>query len=104
GATTGGWGGGFDVGLAATSAAARSEDGRGPTTSLRRLVPAHFGVGAPLERAEAIHRGAISMSRLEELPPVVFAAAADDAVAARIVERRAPVGRALSARPLRTRG
>jgi N-acetylglucosamine kinase-like BadF-type ATPase len=96
GATTGDWGGGFDVGLAATSAAARSEDGRGPTTSLERLVPAYFGVGTPLELAEEIHRGAISMSRLEELPPVVFAAAAGDAVAAQIVDRLASEVVALS--------
>ena len=89
GPTTGDWGGGFDVGLAATSAAARSEDGRGPTTSLERLVPAHLGVGTPLELAEEIHRGAIPMGRLEELPPVVFAAAADDAVAGEISERLA---------------
>jgi N-acetylglucosamine kinase-like BadF-type ATPase len=97
GPITGDWGGGFDVGLAATSAAARSEDGRGPTTSLERLVPAQFGVGTPLELAEEIHRGAIPMGRLEELPPVVFAAAADDdAVAAQIVDRLASEVVALS--------
>src|SRR4029450_6900794 len=96
GPTTGDWGGGFDVGLAATSAAARSEDGRGPTTSLERLVPAHFGVDTPLELAEEIHRGAIPMSRLEELPPGVFAAAAADAVAAKIVDRLASEVVALS--------
>jgi N-acetylglucosamine kinase-like BadF-type ATPase len=97
GATTGDWGGGFDVGLAATSAAARSEDGRGPTTSLERLVPAHFGVRTPLELAEEIHRGSIPMSRLEELPPVVFAAAAAaDAVAVQIVDRLASEVVALS--------
>ncbi len=89
GPTTGDWGGGYDVGLAATSAAARSEDGRGPRTSLERLVPAHFGLETPSALAEAIHRGTIPMRRLEELPPVVFAAAADDAVAAEIVDRLA---------------
>ena len=36
GAITGDWGGGFDVGLAGLSAAARSEDGRGPKTALER--------------------------------------------------------------------
>ena len=40
GATTGDWGGGLDVGLAALSAAARSEDGRGPLTVLEDEVPA----------------------------------------------------------------
>jgi len=96
GPTTGDWGGGFDVGLAATSAAARSEDGRGPHTSLQRLVPAHFGLEAPSKLAEEIHRGAIPMARLAELPPVVFAAARDDAVAAGIVERLADEVVALS--------
>jgi len=96
GPTTGDWGGGFDVGLAATSAAARSEDGRGPHTSLERLVPAHFGVDTPSKLADEIHRGAIPMSRLGELPPVVFAAARDDAVAAGIVERLAAEVVALS--------
>ena len=89
GPTTGDWGGGYDVGLAATSAAARSEDGRGPRTSLERVVPAHFGLDTPSALAEAIHRGTIPMRRLAELPPVVFAAAADDAVAAEIVDRLA---------------
>jgi N-acetylglucosamine kinase-like BadF-type ATPase len=89
GPTTGDWGGGYDVGVAAASAAARSEDGRGPRTSLERLVPAHFGLSSPGALAEEIHRGTIPMRRLEELPPVVFAAAADDAVAAEIVDRLA---------------
>ena len=44
GAISGDWGGGFDVGLAALFAAARSEDGRGPETALERTVPAHFGL------------------------------------------------------------
>ena len=95
GPTTGDWGGGFDVGLAATSAAARSEDGRGPRTSLEHLVPAHFDLEKPSRLAKEIHRGTIPMRRLAELPPVVFAAAADDAVAAEIVDRLAR-GRRLS--------
>src|SRR5262249_58228888 len=44
GAITGDWGGGYDVGVAALSAAARSQDGRGPRTSLEQAVPAHFGL------------------------------------------------------------
>src|SRR5205814_330338 len=40
--TTGDWGGGYDVGLAAVVAAARSEDGRGAETTLERAVPGHF--------------------------------------------------------------
>jgi N-acetylglucosamine kinase-like BadF-type ATPase len=89
GAITGDWGGGYDVGLAALSAAARSEDGRGPATSLERAVPAHFELRTPLEVAEAIHGGRIANRRLIELAPVVFAEAGNDDVAAAIVERLA---------------
>jgi N-acetylglucosamine kinase-like BadF-type ATPase len=89
GAISGDWGGGFDVGLAALSAAARSEDGRGPETALERAVPAHFGVATPAALAEAIHLGEIHRRRLVELPPVVFEAAALDPVAAGIVDRLA---------------
>jgi N-acetylglucosamine kinase-like BadF-type ATPase len=89
GELTGDWGGGYDVGLAAQSAAARSEDGRGPATSLERLVPAHFGLETPAELAEAIHRGRIPQRRLSQLAPLVFAAAAEDAVAAGLVDRLA---------------
>ena len=50
GSITGDWGGGYDVGLAAVSAAARSEDGRGPRTSLEQAVPGHFGRQTTLSR------------------------------------------------------
>ena len=70
-------------------AAARSQDGRGPKTSLERAVPAHFELARPDELAEAIHRGRIPSRRLQELPPVVFAEAVDDEVAAEIVGRLA---------------
>ena len=89
GEITGDWGGGYDVGMAAVSAAARSEDGRGPRTSLERSVPTHFGLGTPLELAEAFHLGAIPRRRVLELARLVFAEAADDAVAAGIVARLA---------------
>ncbi len=89
GPISGDWGGGRDVGLAAVSAAARSEDGRGPSTSLERLVPAHFGLEAPHELAEAIHLGRIPERDVVELAPVVLAAATDDPVAAGIVDRLA---------------
>jgi N-acetylglucosamine kinase-like BadF-type ATPase len=87
GELTGDWGGGRDVGFAALAAAARSEDGRGPKTSLERLVPAHFGVATPLELAESIHRRRISMGRVVELAPVVLAQADSDPVAGEIVDR-----------------
>ncbi len=89
GAITGDWGGGYDLGLAAVSAAARSEDGRGPRTSLESAVPAHFGLSTPSDLAEAIHRGRIGQRRVIELAPLVLAEAADDAVAAEIVQKLA---------------
>ena len=89
GPITGDWGGGYDVGLAAVMAAARSEDGRGPHTTLEHAVPAHFGLGTPLELAEAVHTGAIPQRRVVELAPLVLLEAAGDAVAAGIVARLA---------------
>ena len=89
GEITGDWGGGYDLGLAAVYSAARSEDGRGPRTSLEHAVPAHFGLEARSELAEAIHFGQIAQRRVIELAPVVLAEAADDAVAAEIVQRLA---------------
>jgi N-acetylglucosamine kinase-like BadF-type ATPase len=89
GAITGDWGGGYDLGLAAVSAAARSEDERGPRTSLEHAVPAHFGLTTPSDLAEAIHAGRIDQRRVVELAPLVLDEAADDAVAAEIVQRLA---------------
>jgi N-acetylglucosamine kinase-like BadF-type ATPase len=87
GAITGDWGGGYDVGMAALSAAARSEDGRGPRTSLEHAVPAHFGLRTPVELAEAVHERRVDQRRVVELAPVVFAEAARDPVAAALVAR-----------------
>ncbi|HET7366918.1 MAG TPA: BadF/BadG/BcrA/BcrD ATPase family protein, partial [Gaiella sp.] len=87
GTITGDWGGGYDVGAAAVSAAARSEDGRGDKTTLEQAVPAYFGLTTPMELAEAIHHDRIAHGRIGELPPVVFAESARDAVAAEIVQR-----------------
>jgi N-acetylglucosamine kinase-like BadF-type ATPase len=87
GPITGDWGGGYDVGLAGLSAAARSEDGRGPSTRLERLVPVHFGEPSPLAVAHAIHLGRIPERRVLELAPIVLGAAAGDAVAASIRDR-----------------
>ena len=77
------------VGVAAASAAARSADGRGPKTELERLVPGHFGLAAPVELARAVEAGNVPWRRLSELSPLVFDAAANDAVAAEIVDRQA---------------
>jgi len=87
--TTGDWGGGGDVGRDAVFAAARSEDGRGPKTVLESTVPAYFGLATPSQLAEAVHFGRIDGARAMELAPVVFAAAADDPVAAEIVDHLA---------------
>jgi N-acetylglucosamine kinase-like BadF-type ATPase len=87
--TTGDWGGGHDVGIAAVEAAARSEDGRGERTTLEHAVPGHFGQATPSALAEEFHAGRIGQRRVVELAPVVFAEAGRDAVAAAIVERLA---------------
>lgn len=90
GSISGDWGGGYDVGLAAVSAAARSDDGRGPETGLQHAVPAYFGLETPRDLAEAIHARRIPMRRVAELAPVVFEqAAAGDAIASEIVDRLA---------------
>jgi N-acetylglucosamine kinase-like BadF-type ATPase len=89
GAITGDWGGGYDLGLGALSAAARSEDGRGRRTRLEQLVPRHFDLATPREVGEAIHFGRLAGGRVVELAPLVLAAAADDGVAASLVERLA---------------
>ena len=77
------------MGLAAVSAAARSEDGRGRKSELEQLVPGHFGLETPVELARALHDGAIPSRRLGELAPLVFEAADTDAVAAELVHRQA---------------
>ena len=89
GAISGDWGGGYDLGLGALSAAARSEDGRGPATSLEQAVPAYFRLETPQSVAEAIHTGRLPMSRISELAPTVLAQARADAVAAGLVSRLA---------------
>ncbi len=87
--TTGDWGGGYDVGAEATLAAARSEDGRGPKTTLEHAVPGYFGLETPMQLAEAIHHGEIGERRVIELSPVVFKEADRDPVAAEIVDKLA---------------
>jgi N-acetylglucosamine kinase-like BadF-type ATPase len=90
GLISGDWGGGYDVGLAGLTAAARASDGRGPTTALEQSVPAHFGLETPLELAEAIHMGGVERTRLGELTRVVWAeCVAGDHEACGIVDRLA---------------
>ena len=90
GPLSGDWGGGLDLGIAAVGAANRVEDGRGPTTVLGELVPAHFGMARPSDVAGAVHRKRLDEARLAELTRVVFTAADDgDVVAGALVDRLA---------------
>jgi N-acetylglucosamine kinase-like BadF-type ATPase len=76
--------------MAALGAAVRGRDGRGPRTSLERLVPAHFGLGTPDSVTRAIYLRQVPESRLLELAPVAFEASrSGDAVAGAIVDRLA---------------
>jgi N-acetylglucosamine kinase-like BadF-type ATPase len=89
GELSGDWGGGRDIGMAAVGAALRGEDGRGPRTSLTRVVPGHFGLGSALALVEALFCGQLDRRRVLELVPLVFAeAAAGDPAAAAIVQRQ----------------
>lgn len=90
GDASGDWGGGGGLGSAAVAAAVRGRDGRGPRTSLERLVPGYFELRSPAALTKALYFERLSERRLSELAPVVFAAAADgDAVARSIVDRLA---------------
>jgi N-acetylglucosamine kinase-like BadF-type ATPase len=81
----GGW-----LGRAALGAAIRARDGRGPRTLLERSVPAHFGMSRPTAVMEAVYVGRLEYSRLSEVAPVVFAAAAaGDGVAASMIAEMA---------------
>jgi N-acetylglucosamine kinase-like BadF-type ATPase len=89
GSLSGEWGGADGIGAEALWMAARSEEGRGDKTALERLVPEHFGLTTPIELARAIQAGRVPRRRLGELAPLVFEAAATDAVAGAIVDRLA---------------
>jgi N-acetylglucosamine kinase-like BadF-type ATPase len=89
GPISGDWGGGYDVGIAAVMAAARSADGRGQKTALEDAVPVYFGLGTPFDLARALHLEEIPRDRIGELARVVYAAAEEDPVAASVVERLA---------------
>ena len=89
GPVSGDWGGGRDVGLAALAAAVRAGDGRGPRTVLETAVPEHFGFSDPAEVARAVHLDEMSLDRLGELAPAVFALSDSDPVAGEIVSRLA---------------
>lgn len=87
---SGDWGGGTSVGSEGLAAAVRARDGRGPRTSLERLVPSHFGLSRPSAVTRAFYDERIAGTRIGELSPVVFGAAGDgDVVARAIVDRLA---------------
>ena len=86
GRLSGDWGGGGELGEEAMWWAARAVDGRGPGTSLARLVPQHFDLPDVPSVYEAIHFSRLGHHRLLELAPTVLAASRDgDEVARGIV-------------------
>jgi N-acetylglucosamine kinase-like BadF-type ATPase len=90
GPTTGDWGGGADLGLAALGKAVRADDGRGRPTALARLVPDYFSLQSGEQVALALHRHELDPARLAELAPLVLAAAdAGDAAALELRDRLA---------------
>jgi N-acetylglucosamine kinase-like BadF-type ATPase len=90
GRLSGDWGGGSELGEEALWWAARADDGRGPETSLRSMVPQHFGLPDVPAVYEAMHFGKIEPRRVVELAPAVLAASrGGDAVARDIVTRLA---------------
>src|SRR5262249_25679828 len=90
GEVTGDWGGGGSVGLEGLGAAVRAGDGRGPATSLREAVGAHFQRRDVGQVALDLAGGRLPGDVLPELAPVVFAAAeSGDDVANRITLRLA---------------
>jgi len=90
GGISGDWGGGLGLGRAVLWWAIRAEDGRGPQTSLRDALIAHFGVAEVADVTIGIHQGTIAADSLHGLTPALFAAAgAGDSVARDLVSRQA---------------
>lgn len=90
GLISGDWGGGGDLGAYALWHAARSDDGRGPRTSLAEMVPSAYNLASMREVIEAIHLKRIPSRSVADLAPVLFkAAAAGDEVAASLIDRQA---------------
>ena len=87
---SGDWGGGEGVAMAGIGQAVRAGDGRGPATSLRERLAAHFDIPTVEDLAVALIENRISPHALHAAAPVVFAAAVDgDEVATSIVHRLA---------------
>ena len=77
GMISGDWGGARAVGEAGLAAAVRARDGRGPATTLERLVPAHFKVRSAGALTRALYLERIPEERLTNrrtyLDPLNFA-------------------------------
>ena len=88
GEASGDRGAGSGMAMEALAASIRGRDGRGPQTTLERLVPAALDRRRPGDLTTDLESGRLTREELRAvLPPVVFAAAADgDPVAARIVD------------------
>jgi N-acetylglucosamine kinase-like BadF-type ATPase len=105
GELSGDWGGGNDIGMAAVGAALRSEDGRGPSTALQRLVPEYFALPSALAVVEAIFLGRVDRRRVLGLVSLVFSAAeAGDPVAVGFVRRQVEEVVAMAAAAIRRLG
>lgn len=90
GKLSGDWGGGQHLAEEAIWAAARADDGRGPTTALITALTTHYNVPSLTALLEAFHLGDLPFTRKLEATPVLFhVAAAGDAVAAEIVHQQA---------------
>lgn len=90
GEVSGDWGGGAGIGAQALWHAIRAEDGRGPETALRDLVAGEFGAATVREVVEALHFERLPSEAVNDLAPVLFAAAEDgDRIACTVVDRQA---------------
>ncbi len=102
GRISGDWGGGFELGEQAIWHAARAVDGRGPGTTLERLVPAALGGPSMAAVIEDLHFGVLGHDDVAGLAPMLLAAAAcGDEVAQTVVERQADEVAALALAALR---
>jgi N-acetylglucosamine kinase-like BadF-type ATPase len=72
----------FDIGLRAIAAAARDEDRRGESTSLRAIVKNHFEIDAMRQITRIVYEAGFSRDRISLLAPLVVQAASDGDFAA----------------------
>lgn len=90
GTISGEWGGGLALGREVLYVASRAEDGRGPQTSLRYRVAAHFARPTVRDAVADLHIGHADEGHLLELTNVLFEAdESGDEVARSLVDRLA---------------